>query len=89
MGVVKRRAAPFLAFPGHRPAAAKQLRLDLFGEEARQTRMARVAESRAPYPAQAETGGVAPCGEVRSCAGCPMYGAPGHPGSDVGGRMAA
>ena len=62
---------------------------DLFGEEARQTRMARVAESRAPYSAQAETGGVAPCGEVRSCAGCPMYGAPGHPGSDVGGRMAA
>ena len=87
MGVVKSRASPFLAFPGHRPPAARQLRLDLFGEEARR---ARVAERRSPYSAQAETGAVAPCGEVRSCTGCPLYGAPGHPGSDViGHRMAA
>ena len=87
MGVVKKKASPFLAFPGHRPPVAKQLRLDLFGEEARS---ARVAESRAPYSAQAETGTIAPCGEVRSCTGCPMYGAPGHPGSDsVGHRVAA
>jgi predicted DNA-binding helix-hairpin-helix protein len=25
---------------------------------------------------------VAPCGEARSCNGCPLYGAPGHPGPD-------
>ena len=53
MGVVHKRAWPFIAFPGHRPPRAKQLRLDLFGEGAK---------------------------EARSCQGCPMFGAPGHPG---------
>ena len=32
MGVIKKRAWPFLVFPGHRPPKAKQLRLDLFQE---------------------------------------------------------
>ena len=32
MGVVHKRASPFVVFPGHRPPRAKQLRLDLFGE---------------------------------------------------------
>ena len=32
MGVIKKRAWPFLVFPGHRPPKAKQLRLDLFHE---------------------------------------------------------
>ena len=38
MGVVRKRAWPFLAFPGHRPPRSKQLRLDLFGEGAREKR---------------------------------------------------
>ena len=71
MGVVHKRAWPFVAFPGHRPPRAKQLRLDLFGESAKEAR-------RDPSPATTQT---APCGEARSCQGCPMFGAPGHPGS--------
>ena len=37
MGVNKKRAWPFLVFPGHRPPKAKQLRLDLFREPAPET----------------------------------------------------
>ena len=74
MGVVRKRAWPFLAFPGHRPPRAKQLRLDLFGEDAREKRRAQTTES-APQPA-------APCGERMSCTGCPMLGMPGHPSAD-------
>ena len=70
MGVVRKRAWPFLVFPGHRPPKARQLKLDLFGEAAKAKR-ARQASS---------TQTAAPCGEPRSCIGCPMYGAPGHPG---------
>ena len=68
MGVVRKRAWPFLVFPGHRPPRARQLKLDLFGERARAGRRADAGRANAP------------CGEARSCAGCPMYGAPGHPG---------
>ena len=32
MGVVQKRAWPFLRFPGHRPPRAQQLKLDLFSE---------------------------------------------------------
>ena len=74
MGVVRKRAWPFLAFPGHRPPRAKQLRLDLFGEDAREKRRVQTTES-APQPA-------APCGERMSCSGCPMLGMPGHPSAD-------
>ena len=65
MGVVKKRAWPFLAFPGQRPPKAKQLKLDLFREE----------------PGSGQP--VAPCGQERSCVGCPMYGMPGHPGQPL------
>ena len=75
MGVVRKRAWPFLAFPGHRPPRAKQLRLDLFGEGAREKR-----REQASGPTQSSTG--APCGERMSCAGCPMLGMPGHPSAD-------
>ncbi len=76
MGVVKKRAWPFLAFPGHRPPGSKQLRMDLFGEGAREKRRAQAtAESMTTPPA-------APCGERMSCGGCPMFGMPGHPGAD-------
>ncbi len=72
MGVVRKRAWPFVTFLGHRPPRAKQLRLDLFGEEAR--------ARRAQPPVESAASGVAPCGEARSCTGCPLFGAPGHPG---------
>ena len=74
MGVVRKRAWPFLAFPGHRPPRAKQLRLDLFGEDAREKRRAETSSS--------PSTSAAPCGERTSCTGCPMLGMPGHPSTD-------
>ena len=74
MGVVKTRAWPFIVFPGHRPPRAKQLKLELFGAGAREDRSA-TGTNAGP--------GIAPCGEARSCAGCPMFGAPGHPGPET------
>ena len=79
MGVVRKWAWPFLTFPGHRPPRAKQLRLDLFGEDARERR-----REQTPEPATQ----TAPCGEERSCVGCPMFGMPGHPG-DTGAGLNA
>ena len=76
MGVVKKWAWPFMRFPGHRPPRAKQLRLDLFGEDARSERTQQTAA--VATTAQAAT---APCGQQMSCTGCPMFGMPGHPGS--------
>ena len=75
MGVVRKRAWPFLAFPGHRPPRAKQLRLDLFGEDAREKRQAQAV-------ADTPSSSAAPCGERMSCSGCPMLGMPGHPSAD-------
>ena len=88
MGVVRKRAWPFLRFPGHRPPRAQQLRLDLFGESAKQQRrqqaaQASAAQSRAHQAsATAITQSPATCGVATgaSCGGCPLYGAPGHPG---------
>lgn len=81
MGVVRKRAWPFLRFPGHRPPRAKQLRLDLFGEGAKQ---ARKKEAAALTGQKQQTAyNPASCGQATqgmSCAGCPLYGAPGHPG---------
>ena len=74
MGVVRKRAWPFLAFPGHRPPRSKQLRLDLFGEGAREKRRGQATASATPS--------AAPCGERMSCGGCPMLGMPGHPSAD-------
>ncbi len=65
MGVVRKRAWAFLALPGHKPTRARQGRLDLFQDG-----------KGAPQKAQA----AAPCGQAWSCAGCPLYGMPGHPG---------
>ena len=72
MGVVRKRAWPFLFFPGHRPPKARQLKLDLHGEGA--------ASERSQGPPAVPGQSVAPCGQARSCVGCPMFGAPGHPG---------
>ena len=73
MGVVRKRAWPFVVFPGQRPPSGKQLRLDLFPEGAR--------EAAPSGPAPAVSGGTtAPCGMAASCAGCALRGTPGHPG---------
>ena len=72
MGVVRKRAWPFVVFPGQRPPSGKQLRLDLFPEGAKDTSAA--------GPVPANTGATAPCGMATSCAGCALQGAPGHPG---------
>jgi predicted DNA-binding helix-hairpin-helix protein len=86
MGVVRKRASPFLAFPGQRPPKAKHLRLELFAQGAA-IEFPRLKE-RAIAPAASPA--TAPCGEATSCTGCPMYGAPGHPGSEAkGAAMAA
>ena len=78
MGVVRKRAWPFLAMPGHRPPRAKQLKLDLFRSDTEWPRLSGRPASRPSGPVT----GTAPCGVERSCNGCPMYGAPGHPGSE-------
>ena len=65
--------------PGHRPPRAKQLKLDLFRADAEWPRL---SGAPARPPGGAATG-TAPCGVERSCNGCPMYGAPGHPGSEA------
>ena len=90
MGVVRKRAWPFLVFPGHRPPRAKQLKLDLLGEGANTPwgdpnvggQSASGGSGQALSSASGGSGqGSAPCGLDRSCVGCSMYGMPGHPGS--------
>ena len=71
MGVVRKRAWPFVIFPGQRPPSAKQLKLDFFPEGAKETTPA--------GPVPATTGGAAPCGMASSCNGCALRGTPGHP----------
>ena len=39
MGVVRKRAWPFIVFSGYRPPTARQLRMDLFGAEPREKRL--------------------------------------------------
>ncbi len=64
MGVVRKRAWPFLVFPGHRPAPARQLRLDLSGQGPGTQGGGATAVARATA--------TAPCGLARSCAGCAL-----------------
>ena len=76
MGVVCKRAWPFLVFPGQRPPSAKQLKLDLFSQGAIET-----GPPAGPLGTSAAAGsGTAPCGAAGGCGGCPLYGTPGHPG---------
>jgi predicted DNA-binding helix-hairpin-helix protein len=72
MGVVRKRAWPFLAFPGQRPPRGKQLKLDLFRAGLSGEQPQRKTASLVTTP---ET-----CGHTSPCALCPMYGMPGHPG---------
>ena len=82
MGLVRKRAWPFLGLPGHRPPTGKQLRLDLFGEQTRSREQGSPVRANGLQAPTAEQG-LAPCGEARSCVGCSMYGAPGHPGPNA------
>ncbi len=77
MGVVRRRAWPFLAFPGQRPPTGRQLRLDLFAEGGSERRAMQAAPPAGPINAPAAA---APCGAAGSCHGCARRGTPGHPG---------
>ncbi|MBI4236425.1 MAG: helix-hairpin-helix domain-containing protein [Chloroflexi bacterium] len=73
LGVVTKRAEPFLVLPGHRPTPAKQGLLPLW--EARKEQRERTAgqsASRLPLPS-----GSAPCGLRGSCAGCALAGVHG------------
>lgn len=58
MGVVRKRAWPFLALPGHRPPRARQLKMDLFRADAERPRLSGTPAHRQGTPAQ----GTAPCG---------------------------
>ena len=85
MGVVRKRAWPFLRFPGHRPPRARQLKLDLFSEGAKHARKIEVASHLGITQTQPSYN-PSTCGnstQPTSCTGCPLYGAPGHPGSAV------
>ena len=62
MGVVRKRAWPFLFFPGHRPPRAKQLKLDLFGEAARE-------EKKKQLQTVTQTQSPGTCGVANSCTG--------------------
>ena len=79
MGVVRKRAWPFVAFPGQRPPSSRQLKLDLFGEGGSE-RLALQGELASPLGAAVGLPPAAPCGQAASCHGCPLYGTPGHPG---------
>ena len=77
MGVVRKRALPFVTFPGQRPPTAKQLRMDLLNEGAETALADRPLADGSPA---SQGQGGAPCGLASSCDGCSMYGMPGHPG---------
>ena len=81
MGVVRKRAWPFWAFPGQRPPRARQLKLDLFKEGSGSNRPHQDSTGSGQGPSINSGQAIAPCGQARSCVGCSMYGMPGHPGS--------
>ena len=73
MGIVRKRASPFVTFSGNVPMMAKQLKLNFFKE--RPTVSNAPLKMAGPIPVTA-----APCVQERTCGGCPLYGAPGLPG---------
>jgi predicted DNA-binding helix-hairpin-helix protein len=96
MGVVRKKAKGFVVMPGHRPEPSMQLRLQLLGHtEARSSLDLRdVRRDSAPGSAKrrdppAPTGQHADCAGRDACSGCPMFGAPGHPGSSAGQTVAS
>lgn len=91
MGVVRKKAAGFVVMPGHRPEPARQLRLQMLGHDeprasldlrdVRREAMAALSVRSAAGSQAAPTGQHGDCADRSSCTGCPMFGAPGHPGS--------
>jgi predicted DNA-binding helix-hairpin-helix protein len=89
MGVVRKKATPFVVFSGHRPEHGRQLRLELLGHaeprgsvDLADLKTERGLTARASgTPARSTTASPATCGVQGTCTGCPLYGAPGHPGS--------
>ena len=89
MGVVRKKATPFVVFSGHRPEHGRQLRLELLGHaeprgsvDLADLKTERGLAARASgTPARSTTASPATCGVQGTCTGCPLYGAPGHPGS--------
>jgi len=84
MGVVRKRAWPYVVFPGQRPPSGKQLRLDLFGE-AQDRRAAEAAGVSLPPPKSRTLSAVMetpasytpdhaciPGSRGAMCAGCPV-----------------
>ncbi len=86
MGVVPKKARGFVVMPGHRPEPARQLRLELLGHTEPRSSVDLVDVKREltasrSSPGPTPTGEHSDCADRASCAGCPMFGAPGHPGS--------
>jgi predicted DNA-binding helix-hairpin-helix protein len=86
MGVVRKKAWPFVVFPGHKPEQGRQIRMELLGhsEPRRSVDLDDVkieAAARSGVKRPIAVGSSAACGDRTSCTGCPLYGAPGHPGS--------
>lgn len=79
MGVVTKRAMPFLVLPGYRPTPAKQGVLPLWEErqEQRETDLARMPR---PAPLPLSQSASAPCGLRGSCSGCSLAVAHGTAG---------
>ena len=84
MGVARKRAWPYVVFPGQRPPSGKQLRLDLFGE-AGDRRAAEAAGVSLPAPKSPALSGImeppaaystgsqcVPGSRGAMCAGCPV-----------------
>ena len=95
MGVVQKRAWPYVVFPGQRPPSGKQLRLDLFGE-AQDRRTAEAAGLTLPPPTSpllAAAIDVAPsAGEtahacIPGSKGAMCAGLPGEPGNSMNRRV--
>lgn len=86
MGVVRKKARGFVVMPGHRPEPARQLRLELLGHTEPRSSVD-LTDVKRELTASKSSAGPAPTGEhgdcagQASCAGCPMFGSPGHPGS--------
>ena len=83
MGVLRKRAWPYVVFPGQRPPSGKQLRLDLF-DEAKERRTAEAGRALLPpptspllaaalRPSQTAAAAPHPCipGSRAMCTGCP------------------
>ena len=81
LGVVRKWAWPFVVFPGHRPNPGRQLMMDMFGVEQELEQRDKLRTAAVPASsALAKPAATTPCGIGQSCAGCSLFGTPGHPG---------